>query len=257
MSELFDKNQTVAHEQIETTRDYLKLPRVQLHLGETVAARMISLADRLYVPRIVNGVIVAEDGGIPVVSLKTGESITHDAGLSAEQKQAILNASAGRYSDIDHLESLLSPKIFSINHHVVGANVAQKTDIDVGPSGYQLRGSPAILLNNQKVDREGYSSSTLPHELVHAGQTLKRPIRRKQDHAYMKEDAQAYNVQSKVLTGVGGMEAENTHMVSQAYEAWKQQGLSLDTEDEVLAFGDMLQDLGVPRIHPKQRKKAS
>lgn len=254
MSELFDKQQAVAQEHIELTREYLEHPGVALHLGELAVSRMVELADRMYVPVVVDGVIVPEDGGVPVVSLRPGEVITYDSGLSSEQAQAVVDLSRGRFTDTASLNETLSSKTVKLPSQAVGTTLTQKADLSVGPAGYELRGSPAIVLNNQRVGKKGYYSTALLHELVHAGQALKRPVRKKSDHGFMKEEAQAYNVQSKVLAGLGIEGGDNAHKVSQAYELWKQQGLLLDSEDDVKAFNDILRHLGVPMIHPKQRK---
>lgn len=254
MAELFDKKQRVAHEQIAITQDYLKNPRVTLQLGEAATRRMVALAGRLYVPEIVNGKIMSEAGGIPVVSLQPGERVTHDAGLADEQKERVAAAVKGSYGDIDHLEGLLRPRSFQLPPQAVGVTLTQKAPLDVGPDGYELRGVPAIILNNQKNKREGYSTTTLPHELVHVGQSLVRPVRKKTDHGYMKEEMQAYNIQSKILRGVGIVGGDATHTVSQAYELWRREGLSLDTADDVAAFSDVLYGAGVPQMHPKQPK---
>ena len=259
MTELLDQHQRVAHEQIARTQEYVRNPRVALMLGETVARRMVLLSRKLYVPDIADGNIVSRKGGIPVVSLAPGERISHNVGLTEEQRNAIRSVSIGTHPDMDHLESLLGPRTITLPDQAAGMTLTQKAPIDVGQSGYELQGSPAIVLNTQRAAHEGYSTTVLPHELVHAGQALRRPIRKKTGHGYMQEEALAYNIQSKLLLNALGVHddvrVDKVHSVSQAYEAWKQEGLSLNSTEEVDAFSDMLQGLGISPIHPKQAKK--
>ncbi len=237
----------------ERTERQLRNPNVQARLGK-VAHSLLDINASLYTPTLINGHISFSDSGVPIVSIKEGDTVHlsgDSAGFSEIQRKAMFNKGIS-LREIDQMEATLQDRPFTMPDFAGGAVISKLGKYETKAGTVNVSGTPLVLLNdsNEKLLKPNV---VLAHELVHVSQKLRKPYGPSIGYPMVQREAEAYSVEGMIEAGLQhGHEprATKANKVMNAYEEYRSIGGQLKTKAEQIEFENLLRQRGVGILSP-------